>query len=123
MIDNKTYVENSLSREPDKTYAAVRARIEAAPTGMRLIHGAMGIAGESGELVDAIKKHVFYGKPLDVENVKEELGDILWYMSILMDEVGSSFEDIMTRNDDKLGKRFPKGYSNEAAIARADKAE
>lgn len=123
MIDNKTYVTNSLSREPDKTYAPVRARIEAAPTGMRLIHGAMGIAGESGELVDAIKKHVFYGKPLDTENVKEELGDILWYMSILLDEVGSSFEDIMTRNDNKLGTRYPKGYTNEAAIARADKAE
>lgn len=47
-----------------------------------LLHCATGLVTESAELVDAIKKHVFYGKPLDVVNIKEEIGDILWYIAI-----------------------------------------
>lgn len=47
-----------------------------------LLHCATGLVTESAELVDAIKKHVFYGKSLDVVNIKEELGDILWYIAI-----------------------------------------
>lgn len=47
-----------------------------------LLHCATGLVTESAELVDAIKKHVFYGKPLDVVNIKEELGDLLWYIAI-----------------------------------------
>lgn len=89
--------------------------------GERLIHGALGSAGEVGELVDAIKKHVMYGKDLDKEHLKEELGDCLWYFSILLDEIGSSFEEVMQMNHDKLEKRYPSGYTNEAAIVRADK--
>lgn len=47
-----------------------------------LLHCVTGLVTESAELVDAIKKHVFYGKPLDVVNIKEELGDLLWYIAI-----------------------------------------
>lgn len=47
-----------------------------------LLHCATGLVTESAELVDCIKKHVFYGKPLDVVNIKEELGDLLWYIAI-----------------------------------------
>lgn len=47
-----------------------------------LLHCATGLVTESAELVDAVKKNVFYGKPLDVVNIKEEIGDILWYIAI-----------------------------------------
>lgn len=88
-----------------------------------LAHAAMGIAGEAGELLDAIKKHVIYGKELDVVNVREELGDLMFYMTALMNELKISEWLCITENVEKLKKRYPEGYSDEAAIERADKKE
>lgn len=88
---------------------------------LQALHAVIGISGESGELTDAVKKSVMYGKPLDVENVKEELGDICWYMALLLKSIGSSFEEVMIMNHDKLEARYPSGFSEKAAIARADK--
>jgi NTP pyrophosphatase (non-canonical NTP hydrolase) len=92
------------------------------PEQANLWHMATGVSGEAGELLDAIKKHVIYQKPLDVENVKEELGDILFYMSNLMQSVGLSFEEVLQHNVDKLSVRYSSGsYSNKQAQERADK--
>lgn len=88
---------------------------------LRLMHAVLGISGESGELTDAIKKNILYSKALDITNVKEECGDILWYMALLLDQVGSSFEEVMQMNHDKLEKRYPSGFTEKDAIARADK--
>ena len=86
-----------------------------------LLHCAIGIAGEAGELVDAIKKHFFYGQVLDEENVKEELGDLLFYIQSMCDTLNYSTEEIMNRNIKKLSKRYPDGYSDADAKTRADK--
>lgn len=87
-----------------------------------LAHAAMGIAGEAGELLDAIKKHWAYGKKLDVENVIEELGDLEFYMQALRNEIGVSRDTIIQRNIEKLSKRYASGsYSDAQAQARADK--
>lgn len=92
------------------------------PEQSNLWHMATGVSGEAGELLDAIKKHVIYQKPLDVENVKEELGDLLFYMSNLMQSVGLSFEEVLQHNVDKLSIRYSSGsYSNKQAQERADK--
>ena len=95
-----------------------------------LLHMTLGIAGESGELVDAVKKYWAYGKPLNVNNVIEELGDLLFYIQGMLSTVTrqgalapETLEDLMITNMDKLSKRYPTGYSDEAAIARADKEE
>lgn len=40
---------------------------------------ALGLIGETGEVVDLIKKHKFHGVPMDVEKLKKEVGDCLWY--------------------------------------------
>lgn len=87
-----------------------------------LLHMCMGIAGETGELVDAIKKHVIYNKPIDLENVVEELGDIEFYLEGLRQGLGLNRDSILAHNIEKLSKRYAKGsYSNEQAQARADK--
>lgn len=85
---------------------------------LRLLHAAMGITTEAGEFMDAFKKHFLYGKQLDVINLKEELGDILWYIAIAADELGISFESIMQTNIDKLKKRFPEKFTEHNAINR-----
>lgn len=60
-------------------------------------HAAMGIVGEIGELVDAIKKHTIYGKPLDTVNIMEEIGDCLFYLRLMCHTHEISFVDISTR--------------------------
>lgn len=89
-----------------------------------LIHAVFGCAGEAGELVDPVKKAMFYGKAVDVENIKEEAGDLLWYIAgPLCRALGCTLEELAAANVAKLRKRYPEKYTDEAAIARADKDE
>jgi NTP pyrophosphatase (non-canonical NTP hydrolase) len=97
---------------------------------MELLHAILGLAGEVGELVDAVKKHVFYGKPLDIYNVVEEMGDIKYYFEALrqniaarnMPKINLTERDILSLNLKKLRKRYTgEKFSEVAAIARADK--
>lgn len=88
-----------------------------------LLHMALGIAGEAGELVDAIKKHAIYGKPLDLGNVVEELGDLEFFMEGLRQRLCLVRDHTLRANMQKLGVRYAGGYTDEAAIARADKEE
>lgn len=88
------------------------------------MHAAIGICGEAGELGDAIKKHVVYGRELDIKNVIEELGDLRFYMQALMNIVGISEHQVLQHNALKLAQRYEGlEYSDAAAQARADKKE
>lgn len=89
-----------------------------------LVHMAMGIAGEAGELLDAVKKHVMYNKDLDIENVIEELGDLEFYMEGMRQILLLNRDAILAENIEKLMVgRYPNGYSDQAAQERADKKE
>ena len=87
-----------------------------------LNHAALGVAGEAGELVDAIKKHTIYGKPLDRENAIEELGDLRFYIQAVQNVLGITESEVLQHNANKLSKRY-RGlrYTDQAAINRADK--
>lgn len=89
-----------------------------------IMHMAIGVSGEAGELLDAIKKKVIYRKDLDRVNVVEELGDLEFYMEGLRQGLGITREECLQANIDKLGTRY-KGfqYSNQSAQDRADKPE
>lgn len=78
----------------------------------------MGVVTESGEVMDMLKKHFFYGKELDITNLLEESGDIFWYVAIICRLTGKSFEDIQLMNIKKLQKRFPNGFTEKDAIDR-----
>jgi NTP pyrophosphatase (non-canonical NTP hydrolase) len=87
-----------------------------------LMHAAVGVSGEAGELLDAVKKHWAYGKELDTANVLEEMGDIEFYLAALRRQIGFSRAEILQANAAKLAARYHSGvYSDEQAIARADK--
>jgi NTP pyrophosphatase (non-canonical NTP hydrolase) len=86
-----------------------------------LQHCILGILTEAGEIGDAIKKHIYYGQPLDVENVIEECGDILFYINNLATTIGVPVTTIQRLNIEKLRKRYPSGFSEEHATARLDK--
>lgn len=85
-----------------------------------LLHAACGISGEGGEVLDLIKKHVFYDKPLDRDKLVEELGDIEFYMQLMRLTLSISREDVINNNVLKLSKRYKKTYTDAEAIARND---
>jgi NTP pyrophosphatase (non-canonical NTP hydrolase) len=119
-MDNKTYLEEAQTSN-DKKYKEVIKRFQDHHN-VRRMHAAIGISGEAGEIDDAIKKSIYYGKELDVENIKEECGDLLWYMAILLHDIGSSFDEVMGQNIVKLRKRYPSGHFTEKdALERKDK--
>ena len=94
------------------------------PHAAHLIHMTMGVSGEAGELLDAIKKHTMYNKPLDVENVIEEIGDVLFYLTGIANVLGFTLDDCAQVNAEKLSKRYSEGkYSDKQAQERADKTE
>jgi NTP pyrophosphatase (non-canonical NTP hydrolase) len=98
--------------------------VQLTPLQASILHMAVGVSGEAGELLDAVKKHAIYQKPLDFDNVREEAGDILFYLTGLLNELGLTINECMEANVEKLSKRYPeKRYTNEAAIARADKLD
>ena len=69
----------------------------------------MGIAGEAGEVIEKWKKLVAYNegilKKSDLEDFKKELGDVVWYIAVLADSLGLSFDDVMEVNVKKLEDR------------------
>ena len=83
-----------------------------------LINGAMGLCGESGEVIDILKKHIFHGHELDREHLLEELGDVAWYLNEAAYALDSSLEEIFERNIAKLKKRYPQGFDKERSINR-----
>lgn len=89
----------------------------------RLLHACMGMQTETAEFTDALKKSIFYGKTLDVVNLKEELGDLLWYVSIAMDEIGTNYGAEMQRVINKLKSRYPEKFTEENAENRDLKKE
>ena len=88
-----------------------------------LTHAALGLTGEAGEFSDATKKHIIYGQNVDFANLREEIGDILWYCAYAANVLGFSLETIARLNIEKLAKRYPGEYSDMYAAQRMDKNE
>lgn len=102
-------------------------------------NAALGLTGEAGEVADLIKKAVYHGRGFDyvafdgipaspnnekavkVKDVKDELSDILYYVSATAQEFGFTLEDVAKHNKEKIEKRFPEGFSTEASAQKADK--
>lgn len=122
--DNMTYT-NQLQSAGDMHETLVKNLFKDLGNGKdNLMHAAVGIAGEAGELLDAVKKHWAYNKPLDLANVVEELGDLEFYMRALRTQLNVSREYILINNIEKLNKRYATGsYSDQQAQDRADKLE
>jgi NTP pyrophosphatase (non-canonical NTP hydrolase) len=77
------------------------------------IYPVLGLSGETGELCEKIKK-IYRDKDgefaiTDIDNIKKELGDILWYVSALANEFDIPLEDIANTNIEKLSSRHDRG--------------
>jgi len=81
----------------------------------RLTTAGVGLAAESGEFLEIVKKMVFQGKPWDEHNRKHliiELGDVMWYVMQACAALDVSLEDVVAGNVEKLKKRYPGGEFN-----------
>lgn len=92
------------------------------PETANLLHLASALCGEAGELFDPIKKTAIYGKPIDFENIREELGDIEFYLEGIRSALGITRESTLQANIDKLSVRYAQmKYTNQDAVGRKDK--
>ena len=83
-----------------------------------LINGVMGLCGESGEVIDLVKKHLHQGHDLDKEKIVKELGDVAWYLAEIAWALEVPLEEVLQGNIDKLRARYPEGFAAERSIHR-----
>jgi len=114
--DMEALQETATVTEPHD-YTDAMKRLQYLPT-VRLLHAAIGLATEAGEFLDIIKKHVYYGAPIDNIHVLEEIGDASWYARIGADAVSASYLEVMLLNVRKLRARYQKKFTEAAARNR-----
>jgi NTP pyrophosphatase (non-canonical NTP hydrolase) len=135
-MDSKVFLKES-ARTASGDYTAITKRMspDVKPTGklvmgfpeiddtdkqkmIDLLHASIGMQTESAEFSDMLKKHIFYGKPLDKVNLAEEIGDQLWYIAMALRALDTDFETVMERNIAKLKARYPDKFTLELAENR-----
>ncbi len=104
--------EQEYMLEVMRTYAGSDTTID------KLTLSALGLAGESGEVADAIKRVLYQGHHLDLMSLVGELGDILWYLILACDALDCTLEDVMQVNVAKLRERYPHGFDSQRSINR-----
>lgn len=115
-MNPKQYMEE-LGATDERDYSTIQGRM-GDEFNSKLLHYVLGIGTEAGEIQDAVKKAVIYGKELDQTNLVEEVGDILWYTSRLLTLLGSNFEEAMAKNNAKLKARYGDKFTEHAALNR-----
>lgn len=86
-MNPKEYVKSVLITEA-RADAPLQARFSTVRN-IRLLHGAIGLASELAEIVEMQQK-----RPIDAVNLKEEIGDIYWYMGIMVAELEFNPDEI-----------------------------
>lgn len=80
----------------------------------------LGLSDECGEVSGMIKKEIFHGHEMNLDELVKELGDVLWYLTAIALHYGIRLEEVMLANSIKLAKRYPNGFSKQDSIARVD---
>ena len=86
-----------------------------------LINAVMGLCGESGEVIDLVKKHLAQGHELDREKMINELGDVAWYLAECATALDADLDEVFERNIEKLRRRYPNGFDAKRSIERNEK--
>lgn len=70
----------------------------------------IGLSGEVGEINEIIKKWVFHERSFELDQLKKEIGDVMWYIALICDSFHFGLDEIFEINLDKLYKRYPDGF-------------
>ncbi len=103
--------------------AVTRTMNKKAPREQALSNYAMGLAGESGEVLEMLKKHIYHGHTLSSTEMKKELGDVLWYLTAIAEELEIDMPEVASRNVRKLQARYPDGFDAELSQKRDTERE
>lgn len=115
---SEVFVENMM----ESGDIAMEVPVTNSDINIRLLHAAIGIFTESGEMLEALLGQL-EGGYLDKVNWAEEAGDVDWYKAIAIDELGIPEEKIRQTLINKLAKRYPEKFTSEAALNRDLEAE
>ena len=117
-VDTKKYLDfvagvtSMLSQDPVILQARIDELVANGADIPHLLTAALGLAAESGEFTEVVKKIILQGKPYNEENVfhmKRELGDVCWYIAQACMALDTTFDEIIEMNVDKLKARYPGG--------------
>jgi len=108
-----------------ETYSELAIRTARGGTMMdHVLHASLGIGGEAGEVLDHVKKVRFNDRPLDVDHIVAELGDIMWYINLMIQGLGLTWSTVLDKNIAKLEVRYPDlRYDSEKSLNRDVAAE
>jgi len=120
MLDYNKYTKDSSNFNITKEgYEKCKDRIS---NYVEMLHHCIGIVTENAELLDALKKHIYYNKDIDIPNLVEEVGDIHWYagqlLTLTAELAGITPQEVLAINTRKLSKRYPDKFSEDSAINR-----
>ena len=87
------------------------------------IHMVLGMVTETAELADVFKKNLAYGKQIDWVNIKEEIGDLMWYIANFCTINNLNMDEMLATNIKKLEARYPEKFCETLAIHRNLSAE
>jgi NTP pyrophosphatase (non-canonical NTP hydrolase) len=85
---------------------------------LALTESVMGLTTEANEIVYNIQKAMFRDTEIDVPNIKEELGDVMWYVGEIINQLDLDFNEILNLNVEKLQKRYSNGFNPHESVAR-----
>lgn len=98
------------------SYRSDQLKIE--PSNALMALTTLGLVGEAGEVAEIFKKAVLQGHTLDPAAAALELGDILWYIAVLANQLGITLDQVMRMNLKKLERRYSGGFSLEKSLNR-----
>lgn len=87
------------------------------------LHMVLGLVTESAELADVFKKNLAYNKQIDWINIKEEIGDLMWYIANICTINNLDMNEMLETNIKKLEARYPEKFCEQLAIHRNLSAE
>ncbi len=102
LVTNENYSEF-------KEYTDFIKTMKVYPEKHAIVYPALGLAGESGEIAEKVKKWLRGDRELDVDALMKELGDPMWYITSFADDLGYTLADVVDINIEKLSSRKERG--------------
>ena len=99
---------------------AMRTKGQYDTTREQITCAVLGINGEAGEVAEVVKKAYFQGHEFDRDKLIKEAGDVMWYLALLADALGTTLDRIATENVVKLEKRYPLKFDPIKSIDRVE---
>ena len=88
-------------------------------TDEQINHALFGMSGEVGEILSIYQKQ-YQGHEIDEEELKKEVGDLIWFVAEYCTVMGWEMDEILYKNINKLKRRYPDGFEAERSVNREE---